>query len=428
MIRDDLFSAIHEIPCVDVCNHLQADALCAQNLGRLMLDPSVCYALRSAGVEEALLWPGGDEHSAGAFTPYAGLCKVWPGMANTGAAWILRTIFRELYHFDEHLTMDSIGRLEQSFADHTVQGDWGLQVLKRGGVERLLSTAVPASTPKENAAGLRPLAEGQAPPMGPQEGQTWAAWLRSAGESGQADICSLDDLQGWHESLYGGQDLSQVPAATVRLATASNFIPVPAGQIDAIIQRAREGGALSVLEEAALQSAAIRCLCRALRGKVRVVQLHVGLARIHAGPHLIERVHPHFASGLAHLLGEFSDLHFMIINAHESIEPTLCSLTRAYSNISLAGGEWQLTSPAVLHSVWHRRLDRVPACRLCGLTTGSTSADWVYGRLQLTRRVLAAVLTEKVDRGFYSTIQAIDIAQQLLLDTPGELLLPGEDL
>jgi hypothetical protein len=38
------------------------------------------------------------------------------------------------------------------------------------------------------------------------------------------------------------------------------------------------------------------------------------------------------------------------------------------------------------------------------------------------------VLTEKVDRGFYSTIQAIDIAQQLLLDTPGELLLPGEDL
>lgn len=426
MIRDDLFSAIRETPCIDIHNRLRGQALCAESLGQVMFHPHVCCALRAAGVEEALLWPGGEDDSAGSFTPYAGFCEAWPDMANTGVAWVLRTMLRELYGFDEPFCMDAIGRLEQSFADHTVQGDWGVQILKRAGLERLLTTQPPELAAAGPDAGLRCVAEISLPPAGPREDVTWATWLRRLADLGQADIRSLADLHGWCELACRDIDAAVHRAAGLALRGMTDFAPVEDLHVDALIQLARNGEVLAPAQEGMLQAAAVRCLCRAIQGQVPVLQLRIGSSCLHEGPHTIARTHPQFAAGLAHLLTEFPDLHFMIINAHEPSEPTLCTLTQAYANVSLGGVGAAMLNPASMQAAWRRRLDMVPAGRLCGLASGAGCGEWVYGLLQLTRRVLASVLSEKVDHGFYGTVQATDIAQQILLDTPARLLLPGE--
>jgi hypothetical protein len=69
----------------------------------------------------------------------------------------------------------------------------------------------------------------------------------------------------------------------------------------------------------------------------------------------------------------------------------------------------------------------VPASRLCAFFSDGYCVDWIYARLQMTKRVLAIVLSEKIEQGFYTLTQAVDIAQQVLLDTPKALFLPDEN-
>jgi hypothetical protein len=137
---------------------------------------------------------------------------------------------------------------------------------------------------------------------------------------------------------------------------------------------------------------------------------------------------PEFASSLGCLVAEYPGVHFNILNGHEPDEPTLCSLCTAYANVSLAGFWWHTFYPSVMHAAWHRRLEMVPVTRLCGFFSDGWCAEWTYARLTVVREVLTHVLAEKVESGFYSRAQALDVARRLLADTPAKLFLPGETI
>ncbi|NBB94281.1 MAG: hypothetical protein GVY16_00890 [Planctomycetes bacterium] len=427
MIREDLFATIREIPSIDIHSHLSRDQLVAEDLSKVLFYHMMCYPLRSAGAEEEVIWPPGG--GPGEFKPYATFCDAWPGMANTGFAWGLRTILRELYGFDEPFTVDSISRLEQTFADHVVRDDWGEQVLKRSGIKRVLSSHLnvePLGTRPD--PGIRFTIERQAPASGSRELSTWGKWIHASAADGTADIKSLDDLQAWYDAFYGERDWSNKRALVSWICGMTDFAPASDATINRLIGQAREGEALSPDEESLLQGAAIRCTCRAIRGKTSRFQICFGVQFFDKGPHPIGRAHPHFASGLGHLLGEFPDIHFNILSGHEPSEPALCSLTQGYDNISLGSFWWEMFYPSNMIRAWDRRLDMVPASRLCAFFSDGYCVDWIYARLQMTKRVLAIVLSDKIDQGFYTLTQAVDVAQQVLMDTPKALFLPDESI
>jgi glucuronate isomerase len=178
-----------------------------------------------------------------------------------------------------------------------------------------------------------------------------------------------------------------------------------------------------------LEAAMIRCTCNAIRGKTKVYQLVYGTQFPTGGlAHGIARSNENFATGLAHLLYEYGDLHFNILSGYEPHEPILCSLCLAYSNISLGGFWWGMFYPSVMHAAWSRRLDMVPTTRLMGFFSDAYCIDWMYGRLRMTQRVLANVLAEKIEQGFYTRKQALKVAGDILHDTPRSVMLANETL
>jgi hypothetical protein len=174
----------------------------------------------------------------------------------------------------------------------------------------------------------------------------------------------------------------------------------------------------------------LRAVCEAIRGQTPIWQICYGTQFVTPGSaaHPITRAAPQFASSFAHLLGEFPDIHFNILSGCEVDEPVWCSLCLGYGNLSLAGYWWNLFYPSVMRSAWHRRLDMVPTSRLCGFFSDGWCIDWAYARVRMTQRVLAGVLAEKVEQGFYTTEQAVRVAREILFETPRRLFLPADEI
>ncbi len=75
-----------------------------------------------------------------------------------------------------------------------------------------------------------------------------------------------------------------------------------------------------------------------------------------------------------------------------------------------------------MRQVMEERLDMLPANRQIGFFSDAYCVEWAYAKAVIARRELAIVLTGKVERGQYSAATAVDIARQILFETPQALL------
>jgi hypothetical protein len=356
----------------------------------------------------------------------------WPAIENTGFAWVLKSILRDLYGFEEPLSRESFGRLEAAFAAKTAQPDWPRQVLAKGRVVRVLTSQFeqPALAPGQFDGGVRFTFE-RAPTGGTSEFWPWRDRLTNWGRRCGREISSAARLREAVAAFYEPVDWSDKHALVAWISSEADFRPVDDATIDRLLADALAGKALELDGARLLEAAIVRAMCHAVRGKTRVFQICYGVQFVTREPqsvHPIARAAPEFASSLAHLLGEFPDLHFNLLNGYEIDEPILCSLTQGYKNVSLACFWWQTFYPSIMYSALHRRLDMVPAARLMGYFSDGYSVDYVYGRLSLVRRVLATVLADKVGCGIYTQDQAVTVAREILFETPRRIFLPDEEI
>ena len=73
------------------------------------------------------------------------------------------------------------------------------------------------------------------------------------------------------------------------------------------------------------------------------------------------------------------------------------------------------------------RLDMVALNKQVGFFSDAYCVDWTYAKAVIIRRQLADVLAGKVAQGQYSVDDALEIARQILFETPQELngMSPG---
>src|SRR5450759_4094067 len=140
MVRNDLLAAIGEIPVIDVHSHLRRDGMAAGTLDKVIFYHMLLYPLRSAGADEKKLWAeNGNFHSF--VCPRDEWLKYWPSVQNTGFGWILKSILRDLYDWDEPITAASLPQLEEQFNARIAQSDWAEQVLRKGKIARVMSSS-----------------------------------------------------------------------------------------------------------------------------------------------------------------------------------------------------------------------------------------------------------------------------------------------
>ena len=427
MLANELHEAICELPIIDVHSHLRRDGMCARDAGGVMFYHMLQYPLRAAGMDERALWPA---RGSKADPPYKASLPYWPAVANTSFGWGLRTILRELYDFDGPITAKSLPRLRQAFDQKAAEGDWGEQIRTEANVVRILSsqTDVAPLAAGQNDKGVRFTVESH-PSGGGSELLTWPQRLeRIAGPDG-GPIATAAQLRRRVAEFYEQFDWSDKHALVSWVSSQADFRPADDGAIDALLGDCAAGRDLGPEASRVLEAALLRAVCQAVRGKTAVFQICYGTQYLTPdGAHPVARAAPQFASGFGRLAGEFPDIHFNILSGFEIDEPVWCSLCLGYANVSLAGYWWGMFYPSVMHRAWHRRLDVVPTSRLCGFFSDGWCIDWAYARVRMTQRVLAGVLAEKIERGFYTTDQAVRVAREILFETPRRLFLPAEEI
>jgi hypothetical protein len=430
MLRDELFKAISELPVIDVHSHLHRDHLAAHDLGALLFYHMIMYPLRSSGLAEEKLWPDAQMHGRG--RPYEDFFVYWPSAETTGFGWILRTILRDLYEFDEPLTPQSLPRLQAAVEARASRPTWPKEVFDRGRIVRVLSSAADVSplAPGQYDGGLRFTVE-KAPTGGTHEAWGWRDRLMGLSKHFGRDVATLAALQEAVTGFYDRCDWAGKHALVAWISSEADFRPVSEAAVNALMADALAGEELDLGAVRVLEAAYIRAICRAIRGRTRVFQICYGVQFLPprvAAVRPVGRAAPEFASSMGHLFGEFPDIHFNILSGYEPDEPIWCAMTQAYANVSLACFWWETFFPSVMHQAVHRRLDMVPRASLSGFFSDGYCVDWVYGRLATVRRVMANVMAERIERGFMTRAEALAVARDMLFGTPRRIFLPDEKI
>jgi len=428
MLRDELFSEMREIPAIDVHSHLRRNQMAAPGVGKLLFYHMLVYPMRAAGGLDDARWPSKELHwdAPDGELPYDAWMRSWPLLENTGFAWVLQTILRDLYEFDEPVTPESLPRLRAAFDRKASQPDWPRQVIARGKIDAILSSycTVPPLAPGEYDGGIRFTLE-TAPTVGTHETIPWRRRLERLGRHAGFEVSSLAQLARAVQEFFDKTDWAGKNVLVNWIGSEADFRPVDASVVDGLLADCLRGAEPLPDGARLLEAAAVRCTLQAVRRRIKVYQLVYGtqFSTAEDAPHPVQKAWHGFAAGIAHLAAEFPEIHFNVLNGYEPDEPVLCSLCLAYANVSLGSFWWQTFYQSVMHAAWHRRLDMVPVSRLCGFFSDGYSVDYIYGRLRLSQRVLANVLAERIERGFGNRKQAIEIARQVMHETPKRLMM-----
>ncbi len=419
-MNNQLFEDILKIPVIDVHSHLDRDAMSAGTLSDILLYHMVRYPLRSSGLDQAKLWETKDDRCK-ELEPYDDFFSHWPQVANTGFGWIVKRILKDLYGFDEPLTRENFPGLKRAFEAKTAAPDWPKQVMDKGRIKCVLSSSVKASSPGAGRfdGGIRFTVECLPVGGGNEEWVTWPKRVDSLSRQYGKEILTHVDLQDAVNNFYGRTDWSDKHALVAWVSSQADFRPVPSSVIDSLLETCRNGVDLTTEHSAILEGALLRAVCRAIIGKVPIFQICYGVQYVTPGaPHPTVRERSTFAADLAFLFGEFPQIHFNLLSGCESDEHVLCGHCLAYENVSLSSFWWYHFYPSLMSNAWERRLDMVPASRLCGFFSDGRCVDWLYGRVLLSKRALANALGQKVNQGIYSHNQAVGVAREVLFDTP----------
>lgn len=431
-LRDRLLAEIQRIPIIDVHSHMDRDQLAAKDPASVVLYHMQRYPLRAAGADPNLLWP---ERGSRARDPQVVL-EAWAdhfhGMSNTAFARMLRGILYDLYGFEGPINRrtlpDVVDRINAKLADP----DHGRNVLRKAGVVRIISSQT----------NVRPLPEGQtddlfrftieAPAFSPnRESEDGQARLESLSSSTNVEVRDFQSLCDAMAAYYDRFDWQGKLAYVAWVSAMADFVEASDAAMDAAIRDTAAGRRLDPVGQRVREAAILRAACRGLQGHTGLFQVVYGTQFVSPpdpANHPVTRAWPLFASGFGRLAGEHPDLHFNILSGVENDEPAWCSLTQGYANVSFGSYWWSGFYPTAMHNGWHRRLDMTPLTRLCGFFSDGYCVDWIYARVRATQRVLANVLTEKIERGEYGESQAVDIARSLLFETPRQIFLPDETI
>jgi glucuronate isomerase len=115
-------------------------------------------------------------------------------------------------------------------------------------------------------------------------------------------------------------------------------------------------------------------------------------------------------------------IHFQCFLASAHANQTLCTLARELPNFSLAGYWWHNFFPTFIERVFSERLDMLSTSRQVGFFSDAYTMEWSYAKAVIVRRVMAKVLAEKIAAGQYTCEGALEIARQLVYESPHRLL------
>jgi len=146
------------------------------------------------------------------------------------------------------------------------------------------------------------------------------------------------------------------------------------------------------------------------------VQIHTGLL---AGNR--QEIRNSVPTDLTNLFYAYPDVKFCVFHSSYPYGAELSVLAKSYPNVYIDMCWSQAISPYYCEKFLHEWLETVPANKIMAFGGDYNHVESVYGHSVMARAVVAKVLTEKVEGGYITEKEAIDIAGRLLRENALEI-------
>lgn len=433
---DRLEQALAEVPVLDVHTHLCGAKLAARGLHDILLYHMVVSDLYSAGCPSGARltqfpnWPTKEEahQRIQEALPYLRFIQ------NTSGWWGVRTILRDLFDWQEPITPDNWRRLDDLVRERADDGTWARSILKRVNIRRTCAEYCRRGNGEADDVLQYSLEWGMF--MRAQWGEydtavydlerTWGRPPEApvtilggvARPAAERVIKTLDDVHAAIKHYVDSIPYDRVISTATGVSTDIDYrLPSDQEMADALKRRAQAGPAERDLYAAYIGEAFLAALEK--RADEIVFQFSLG-----AEPLPFEtasRISQKTLAQLAEIVARHPRLRFQCFVSSRHANQTLCTMCRELPNFSLAGFWWHNFFPGAIRHVMTERLDMVPVNKQVGFFSDAYSVEWCYAKAILVRKQMAWVLAEKVAQGQYPLDEAINVAREILFETPQSL-------
>ncbi len=334
-----------------------------------------------------------------------------PYLEQSGASSFVRNLVRaicELYQPDAgDITRRNWEALDASVREHHRRKDWWSEVLRRAGVERVITD--PYSDPLLDARKafgsnyssvlrINSLACGWHPESSDHNGNRAHVLLERLGLKPR----SFDDYVAALGSLVDGLAARNQVALKNALAYDRD---VSFDEPDESLARQAWGKAApTYAERKAFSDFVVDRLCRLAGERDLPVQMHLGTA-------IIRGSHPLKAAGLVE---RHPRTRFLLMHLAYPWSRDLLGMAFVYRNIWLDLTWSLLLSPSHFKLALHEAIETLPDESRMMLGGDNWHVEETFGTLMLARRLISEVLEEKVRAGYFGTGHAERLAVKIL--------------
>ncbi len=420
---------IAKIPLIDTHTHIRAQYPSARGLHDILLYHMVVSDLYSAGCPNgARLSDYPDEKEITERIEEA--IPYIPYIRNTSCYYLVRLILRDLYDWDEEITLGNWKTIHEKIKDCGASKQRALEVMQKANIR--YSNTEWARRDKGQLSDLFVY------------NMEWAFFTRA--QWGVYDTALFELEYAWNceaptdplpvtcdRNKYNfkkriatradcdeavGYYLSKIPydklaVVTGHLSTDITYRPVSDGEMDeALAKRAAAG-------EKERDIYANYIFEKFLIGSEKHSEMPLGFS-VGAEPLPFEtgsKMRPETVFELASVFERHPKLRFNIYLSNMAENQAFCTLCRELPNVYLTGYWWHNFFPSFIERVLKERLDMVSVSRTIGFFTDAYCMEWSYAKATLVKDITAKVLAERIDEDRYDRETAVFIAKELLYNT-----------
>ena len=433
-LYEEFLAELSAMAAFDAHTHLDVAHLSARGLHDILLYHMVISDLYSAGCPDGARLPEEPSEEEAAMRLERAVPYV-PYIRNTGCYWLMETILRELYDWEEPVTPQNWQRLHDHIQKTGNSQQFGREVMRKAGIAKsntelwrgrdgscddIFTYSLEWSFFTRAQWGIFDTAlielehawnhEEPCPPL--------PVTAREEDLRFEKKIATLADVDAALTHYLSRIPYDKIITIASHFSTHIRYGKVSKADMEkALANRANAGEwerdvyANYILEE-------FLCRFETIRPEM---PLQFSMAAEPLPFETISVMHSQTPLELAGIIAAHPKLQFNFHISNMALNQTFCTMARELPNLSLNAYWWHNFFPSYIERLLNERLDMVAINKQVGYFSDAYTMEWSYAKVKLVRQITAKVLAERVEQGRYTKETALWLVEQLLAGTTKSL-------
>jgi hypothetical protein len=364
-----------------------------------------------------------------------------PRIRNTSGCWGTRIILRDLYGLEGLPNESTWRRVDSMIRERAADPAWARDILRRAGVRRattewwrqrdgsaddVLQYALEWAFFARTQLGINdiPVYELERTWTQDRPGPPLPVTLGADRPLADRQIATVDDVHAAVAHYVARIPFGAVLSTTQHISTDLNLRAVTEAEMAAALAHRDDA---TIADRDVYASYILEAFVEALERSASQIVFQFSIGAEPLPYETGSKLRQETIFEVAELAARHPALRFQVFLASEHANQAFCTLAREIPNISLAGFWWHNLFPGIIRKVMFDRLDMLPLNKQVGFFSDAYCVEWTYAKTVIIRRQLAEALADKVAQGQYTVDFALEIARQILFETPQELngMSPG---